>query len=150
LEGDGAVSFLIALPEVLVAAAGETAGIGSALAAANAAAAGPIVGVAAAGADEVSAATAALFSEYARAYQVLSVQAAGFHERFVQALNGAGEAYAAAEAVNALPLQAALNAVNAPTQALAGRPLIGNGADGTAAHPNGGDGGLLYGDGGNG
>ncbi|WP_338129861.1 PGRS repeat-containing protein, partial [Mycobacterium montefiorense] len=56
--------------------------------------------------------------------------------------------YAAAEATNAG--QALLGAVNAPAQALLGRPLIGNGIDGTAANPNGGDGGLLYGNGGNG
>jgi PGRS repeats len=62
--------------------------------------------------------------------------------------------YAGAEAANASPLQAvgqhALNAVNEPTEVLLGRPLIGNGAPGTAAHPNDGAGGLLYGNGGNG
>ncbi|WP_337360551.1 PGRS repeat-containing protein, partial [Mycobacterium tuberculosis] len=46
--------------------------------------------------------------------------------------------------------QQVLGLINAPTQALLGRPLIGNGADGTAANPNGGAGGLLYGNGGNG
>ncbi len=38
--------------------------------------------------------------------------------------------------------------INAPTQALFGRDLIGNGVAGTAAHPNGGAGGFLLGDGG--
>lgn len=38
--------------------------------------------------------------------------------------------------------------VNAPTQALFGRDLIGNGVTGTAVHPNGGAGGFLLGDGG--
>jgi hypothetical protein len=44
--------------------------------------------------------------------------------------------YAGAEAANASPLQAVqqdvVHAVNAPSQALTGRPLIGNGANGAA------------------
>jgi len=43
-----------------------------------------------------------------------------------------------------------LGVINEPAQTLLGRPLIGNGADGTAASPNGGAGGLLFGNGGNG
>ena len=35
-------------------------------------------------------------------------------------------------------------------EALLGRPLIGSGTNGTAVPPNGGAGGLLYGDGGTG
>jgi hypothetical protein len=72
----------------------------------------------------------------------------------VQALSGAGASYAGAEAANASPLQTleqdVLAVINAPTNALLGRPLIGDGANGTAAHPNGGAGGLLVGNGGNG
>jgi len=40
--------------------------------------------------------------------------------------------------------------INSPSQLLLGRPLIGDGAAGTAEHPGGGDGGWLFGDGGNG
>ena len=40
--------------------------------------------------------------------------------------------------------------INAPTDALLGRDLIANGAPGTATAPNGGAGGLLFGDGGSG
>jgi len=40
--------------------------------------------------------------------------------------------------------------INAPTMLIIGLPLIGNGADGTAAHPDGYPGGLLDGNGGNG
>jgi hypothetical protein len=40
--------------------------------------------------------------------------------------------------------------INEPTMLIIGRPLIGNGADGTAAHPDGYAGGLLDGNGGNG
>ena len=42
------------------------------------------------------------------------------------------------------------HAVNASAVALLGRPLIGNGTDGTALSPNGGPGGLLFGNGGTG
>ncbi len=38
--------------------------------------------------------------------------------------------------------------INTPFTLLTGRDLIGNGAAGTAAHPDGGDGGWLFGDGG--
>jgi hypothetical protein len=50
-----------------------------------------------------------------------------FHQEFVQALNMGAGSYAAAEAANAGPMQQLLNAINAPTLALFGRPLIGNG-----------------------
>ncbi|QEX89627.1 hypothetical protein F6W99_00401 [Mycobacterium tuberculosis] len=85
------MSFVVAAPEVVVAAASDLAGIGSAIGAANAAAAVPTMGVLAAGADEVSAAVADLFGAHAQAYQALSAQAALFHEQFVHAMTaGAG------------------------------------------------------------
>ncbi|RER19835.1 PE family protein, partial [Mycobacterium tuberculosis] len=47
--------------------------------------------------------------------------------------------------------QQILNAINEPTQALTGRPLIGNGANGTpGTGADGGAGGWLFGNGGNG
>ncbi|EFP19910.1 hypothetical protein TMCG_01078, partial [Mycobacterium tuberculosis SUMu003] len=138
---------------MLSAAAADVASIGAALSAANGAAAPTTAGVLAAGADEVSAAIASLFSGYARDYQALSAQMARFHQQFVQALTASVGSYAAAEAANASPLQAleqqVLAAINAPTQTLLGRPLIGNGADGLPGQ-NGGAGGLLWGNGGNG
>ncbi len=73
-----------------------------------------------------------------------------FHDQFVAALTAGGGLYSSAEAAAATPLQDLLNVVNAPTQALLGRPLIGDGADGTAPGQAGGAGGLLYGNGGNG
>lgn len=113
--------------------------------------AGPDHRVLAAGADEVSAAVASLFSGHAQAYQTLGTQAAAFHERFIQALSTAAGAYGSAEAANASPLQQALNVINAPTQTLLGRPLIGNGTNGAPGTGQaGGPGGLLYGNGGNG
>jgi PE family len=131
------MSFAVAVPEALAAAANDIANIGSTLASANSAAAAPTAGVLAAGADEVSAAVASMFSGYANTFQGLSAQASSFHEQFVQALATAGNSYAVAEAANANPLQTVqqelLGLINTPTQTLLGRPLIGNGAPGVPA-----------------
>ncbi len=127
------MSFVVAAPEVVVAAASDLAGIGSAIGAANAAAAVPTMGVLAAGADEVSAAVADLFGAHAQAYQALSAQAALFHEQFVHAMTAGAGAYAGAEAADA----AALDVLNGPFQALFGRPLIGDGANGAPGQPGG-------------
>lgn len=90
-----------------------------------------------------------LFGMHGQTYQALSARAAAFHERFVQALATGGGAYAAAEAASVSPLQSALDLLNAPTQALLGRPLVGNGANGApGTGANGGDGGILFGSGG--
>ncbi len=141
------MSFVIAAPEVMAAAATDLANIGSSISAASAAAAGPTMGILAAGADEVSVAISALFGSHAQGYQTLSAQLAAYHNQFVRALNAGAGSYASAEAANVQ--QTLLNAINAPTQTLLGRPLIGNGADGGPGQ-NGGPGGLLYGNGGNG
>jgi triacylglycerol lipase len=100
------VSYVVALPEMMSAAATDVASIGSVVTTANQGVAGATTGVLAAAEDEVSAAIAALFSAHGRGYQALSAQAAAFHERFVQELTGAAGAYAAAEAANASPLAA--------------------------------------------
>ncbi|WP_373425107.1 PE family protein, partial [Mycobacterium simiae] len=148
------MSFLHVVPDGVATAASDVAGIGLAVHQASAAAATPTTALAAAGADEVSMAVAALFGNHAREYQALNNQAALFHQRFVQALTAAGNAYGAAEALNSTPLQALerdlLGLINAPTQALLGRPLIGDGAHATAPGQAGGAGGLLWGNGGNG
>ena len=132
------MSFLIAAPEFVSAAASDLAKIGSTIGAANAAAEFPTTSVLAAGADEVSVSIAALFGAHAQAYQALSAKAAAFHSQFVQR----GRPPPAPK-----PPSRRLNAVNAPTEALVGRPLIGNGANG-APGQNGGDGGILIGNGG--
>ena len=147
--------YVIAAPEALVAASTDLTGLGSAIRAANTAAATSTAGIAVAAGDEVSAAIATLFGTYARDYQALSAQTALFQEQFVQALTGAGSVYAAAEAANASPLQAVeqdiLGVINAPTNLLLGRPLIGNGTTGAAGTGHaGGAGGILWGNGGNG
>lgn len=127
------MSFVIAVPEFLSAAATDLANLGSTISAANAAASIPTTGVLAAGADDVSAAIAALFGAHAQAYQTISAQAATFHAQFVQTLSAGAGAYANAEAANVQ--QSLLNAINAPTQALLGRPLIGDGATGATGLP---------------
>lgn len=89
----------------------------------------------------------AIFGSHAQLYQTVSAQAATFHAQFVQALNTGGGTYAAAEAANVE--QQLLNAINAPTQLLPGRPLIGDGANAAAGSgAAGGAGGILFGNGG--
>ena len=105
------MSYVVALPEMMSAAATDVASIGSVVATANQGVAGATTGVLAAAEDEVSVAIAGLFSAHGQGYQALSAQAAAFHERFVQALTGATGAYAAAEAANASPLAAFEQAV---------------------------------------
>src|SRR6202453_2457387 len=137
------MSFVIAAPEAVASAASNLASIGSTIGEANAAAVAPTTGVAAAAEDEGSAASATLFSRHAEEFQALSAQAAALHTQFVQLMNGGAAQYAASEAANASPLQPLLNAINAPTEALVGRPLIGNGvngAPGTGANGGGGGG----------
>jgi hypothetical protein len=85
----------------LAAAASGQRGIGSVVAAQNAAAAGPTTVLAPAAADEVSALTAALFAAHAHAYQEVSAQATAIHDAFVRTLALSSESYAATEAVNA-------------------------------------------------
>lgn len=148
------MSYLTAFPELLASAATDLSNIGSALIEANTTAAAPITTMVPAAADEISAAITALFANHALTYQMLSRQANTFHVQFVEALSAASASYAAAEAANASPLEAVvqdlLGVINAPTNALLGRPLIGDGATGTATNPNGGAGGLLFGNGGDG
>ncbi len=147
------MSWVVAAPEYVSAAASDLANIGSAIGSANAAALVPTSGVLAAGADEVSATVASLFGAHAQAYQALSAQAAFFHQQFVQLMSGGATQYAGAEAANASPLQTVeqdvLGLVNAPSQLLTGRPLIGNGANGGPGQP-GGAGGWIVGNGGSG
>ncbi len=65
------MSYVIAMPDMLAAAAADVAGIGSSLSEANGAAAASTTRVVAAGGDEVSAATASLFSSHGKAFQGL-------------------------------------------------------------------------------
>jgi hypothetical protein len=80
------MSFVIAAPEALMAAATDLTNIGATIGAANAAAATPTTAVKAADADEVSTTIATLFAAHGQAYQALNAQAAAFHQQVVQAL----------------------------------------------------------------
>jgi hypothetical protein len=96
------MSFVTTQPEMLTAAAGQLDGIGTVMAAQNAAAAAPTTGVAPAAADEVSALTATQFGAHAAMYQAVSGQAAAVHEMFVRVLGASAGSYAATEAANAI------------------------------------------------
>ncbi|MEK0904600.1 PE family protein, partial [Mycobacterium ulcerans] len=148
-------SFVIATPEFLTAAANDLSGIGDAVRAATGAAAPSTTAIAPLAGDEVSAAVTRMFGAYAQEFQTLSARMEQFYTDCVRALLTGAGAYSGAEAANASPLQTLeqdlLAGINAPSQMLTGRPLIGNGAngvDGTGAA--GGDGGWLVGNGGNG
>ncbi|MEB4208151.1 PE family protein [Mycobacterium sp. 94-17] len=123
------MSFVQATPELVEAAAGDLATIGSTISSANTVALGPTSNVLAPGADEVSVGIAALFDAHSRVYQALSAQAAEFHSQFVQLMNGGAAQYAFAEAANVSPLRA----VAAPASVAAQVPAVSVGAVGTSA-----------------
>ena len=118
------MTYVIAAPEIVAAAASDLTTLGSTLNGATTAAAPPTTGVLAAGADEVSEAVANLFRTHAKSYQALSARRRPFIEQFVQALKAGAGAYAGAEAANVSPLQAAENhalaAVNEPAMCCSG------------------------------
>jgi hypothetical protein len=95
------MSFVTTQPEMLAAAASQLQGIGTAIAAQNAAAATPTTGLVPAAADEVSAMTAARFAMHGQTYQAVSAQAAAMHEMFVRVLGASAGSYATTEAANA-------------------------------------------------
>ena len=135
-------AYVIAAPDVIAAATTDLAKIGSTIKAATADAALPTTGVASAAADEVSAAVAVLFGSHAQGYQALTAQAAAFHDQ----VRAAKRWRRAVRTGRSHCRCGCRNPVNAPTQALTGRPLIGNGANGvsggTLAQANGGAGGF--------
>lgn len=94
------MSYVIAAPDLVAAAATDLANVAAAVSSANTAASAGTRTVLAAGADEISVAIAALFDTHAQAYQAVSIQAAAFHAQFVQALNAGAGAYASAESTN--------------------------------------------------
>ncbi|WP_156452412.1 PE family protein, partial [Mycobacterium gordonae] len=147
--------YLIAVPEAFAAASADLAGLGATISQANAAAAAATTQVLPAAADEVSESIARLFGGFAQDYELVSAQVSAFHNEFVQALTGAGNAYWAAEAASVNPLQTVVDdillLINAPTRFLLNRPLIGDGTNGAAGTGQaGGAGGILFGNGGNG
>ncbi|MGO9927040.1 MAG: PE family protein, partial [Mycobacterium sp.] len=118
------MSFVVAVPEQVQAAAHDLAGIRSMLAEASSSVAFPTTAVVPAAADEVSAAIATLFGNFGQQYQLLSAQAQAFHTEFVDLLNAGAGAYLSTEIANAE--QNLLNAVNGPVRGLVG--MSGGGA----------------------
>jgi hypothetical protein len=95
------MSFVIANPDKLAAAAESLQTIGATFNAGNATAAAPTTGVVPASADEVSALTAAQFAAHAQRYQALSAQATRIHQLLVETLATSAISYAETEAANA-------------------------------------------------
>jgi hypothetical protein len=94
------MSYVTVLADALAAAASQLEGIGTSVAAEDAAVATPTTGVIPAAADEVSALQAGIFSTYGQLYQTLSAQAQVIHQQFVNTLGTSANSYAATEAAN--------------------------------------------------
>jgi hypothetical protein len=99
------MSYVLATPELISAAATDLAAIGSTLDAAHQAATNPTTALVPAAADEVSVGVAHVFSAQAQQFQGLAGKAAAFHDQFVQHLTASAGAYASAEAANVSLLQ---------------------------------------------
>ncbi len=109
---------VMAVPEMLAAAATDVSAIGSTINAAHLAAAAPTVVVIPAAADEVSASIAQLFSGVAQDFHALVGQAATFGQQFAQHLNVGAGSYAAAEAVNAASMVPNVDSIASTISAL--------------------------------
>ncbi len=127
------MSFVIAAPESVTAAATDLISVGSTIDSAHRSAAAATTGIVAAAQDEVSTAVASLFSSYAKDYQSVSAQAAALHDRFVQALAGAATAYQNAEAQNVSHLTPADGAGGGGSDG--GSGSSGGNADGGGGQP---------------
>jgi PE family len=154
------MSYVVADSEMMTAAASDLATIGSKVEAPHMVAAARMTSVIPAAATEVSASIAQLFSQFGQDCQAPAAEAPAFEEQFVRALTAGARSYVSAETANvaaftANPAQTVqqdlLSLINAPSLALTGRPLIGNGANAApGSGANGGNGGLLWGNGGSG
>jgi PE-PPE domain-containing protein/PE family protein len=113
------MSYLLAAPESLAAAATDVNGIAAAVHAANAAAAGQTSGVLAAAEDEVSAAIANLFSAHGNEYQAVVQRVAAFESEFTAALSAAAQTYTQAEALNGALLNRFQSLLSLPPTAAA-------------------------------
>ncbi len=87
-------------PEMLSAASGDLAGVGSMMAAQNAVAAVPTNGVVSPAADAVSNLVAAQFALQAQKYQAMAAMAEQIHNQVVSTLQGSASAYRGAEHAN--------------------------------------------------
>jgi hypothetical protein len=122
------MAHVVAAPDLLAAAAGDLARVGSAISGVTDAASATTRGMLPAAADEVSTRIAALFAGYADEYQAVIVQAAAFHNAFVRAIGAGAASYAGAEAANASLLRQVVDAVKAPAVTISGHPLVSTSA----------------------
>ncbi len=129
-------SYVIAASEAIALASGDLSGIGEALQEATAAAAPSTTGLVSAAGDEVSAAVASLFDDYAQAFHALSARATQFHAQFAHAVSTTATGYVAAEASNVSLLVKGLQqrffdtGFFSPFIYLTGKPLFGKQAVG--------------------
>jgi hypothetical protein len=101
------MSYVIVVPEMLTAAAGDLATLGSDLSMAHTAAAVPTVALVPAAGDEVSTGIAHLFSRYAEDFHGLAGKAAASHEQFAQNLKTGAAWYTGIEKLHSALLNAA-------------------------------------------
>lgn len=95
------MSFVTAVPQEVLAAARQLAGIRSLLADSSASAAEPTAAMVAPADDQVSTGVAALLSAFGQDYQGISAQAQEFHEQFVNLLSAGARAYLGTDVANA-------------------------------------------------
>jgi len=104
------VSYVVAAPDFLTAAAEDLAAVGSAVTGAGAAAAHSTTSLLAAAEDEVSTAVATLFSTFGRDYQAVAAQTVQYQERLILRLAASANAYVTTEIANAGRVSAVPNA----------------------------------------
>src|SRR5579875_2904936 len=139
------MSFVKTLPEALAAASSQLEGLGTSMAAENAAAAGPTTAIAPAASDEVSALQAGIFSTYGQLYQTASAQAQAIHQQFVSLLAASAGSYGETEAANqAVAASTPLTGLGSLVGASSGSDLIGMAGGGllTALPEEAAEGGL--------
>jgi PE family len=113
------MSFLIAVPELVQAAADDLLGAGASLADSVAAVAGSMTEIAGPGQDEVSVQLASVFSGVGDQFKELHARAQSFQTQFVRMLSAGADGYAGAEIANARQvvvgggIQAAMHDVSA-------------------------------------
>lgn len=95
------MSYVMASPDLIAAAAADVAALGSTVNAAHIAAAASTVALVPAAADEVSTGVAQLFSGVGQEFHHLAGQAAAFNAQFVQHLTAGAGSYAATEVASA-------------------------------------------------
>jgi PE family len=128
------MSYVIAGPDAVVAAAGDLAALGSTIEAAGAAAFAPTTQIQAAAADEVSSAISALFGAHAEQFQALAARGAA------PAPLAATAAVAGSRARAGSPAQAATAAPAAPAVVTASGGADGTDGNGGPGGPGGGGG----------